>query len=63
MVSWPAFLPTGFQLKGWTKKWPWPTTANMNQDELGDLGLSAAEEASLVAFMKTLNDGYLLPKK
>lgn len=37
--------------------------ANINQDELGDLGLSAVEEASLVAFMKTLNDGYMLPKK
>jgi len=36
---------------------------NMNQDELGDLGLSAAEEADLVAFMKTLNDGYKIPKK
>ena len=36
---------------------------NMNQDELGDLGLSAAEEADLVAFMKTLSDGYKIPKK
>jgi cytochrome c peroxidase len=32
--------------------------ANMNVDELGDLGLTEEEEAALVAFMKTLSDGY-----
>lgn len=32
--------------------------ANVNREELGDLGLSAEEEAALVAFMKTLTDGY-----
>jgi cytochrome c peroxidase len=31
---------------------------NMNMDELGNLGLSAEEEAALVAFMRTLSDGY-----
>jgi cytochrome c peroxidase len=31
---------------------------NVNQDELGNLGLTADEEAALVAFMKTLTDGY-----
>ncbi|WP_305043066.1 cytochrome-c peroxidase [Geoalkalibacter sp.] len=31
---------------------------NMNMDELGALGLSADEEAALVAFMGTLSDGY-----
>ncbi len=31
---------------------------NMNVDELGDLGLTKKEEAALVAFMKTLSDGY-----
>jgi hypothetical protein len=31
---------------------------NVNADELGDLGLTAAEEAAIVAFMKTLSDGY-----
>lgn len=36
--------------------------ANMNQDELGDLGLTPAEEADLVAFLKTLSDGFKLPK-
>ena len=31
---------------------------NVNTDELGDLGLTAAEEAALVAFLMTLSDGY-----
>lgn len=31
---------------------------NVNSDELGNLGLSAEEEADIVAFMKTLTDGY-----
>jgi len=39
--------------------WPAPEFgATMNVDELGDLGLSAEEEADLVAFMKTLTDNY-----
>jgi cytochrome c peroxidase len=40
--------------------WPAPEVAqNMNTKELGDLGLSSAEEAAIVAFLKTLSDGYL----
>jgi cytochrome c peroxidase len=35
--------------------------ANVNTDELGDLGLSDEEEAAIVAFLKTLNDGYWTP--
>jgi cytochrome c peroxidase len=31
---------------------------NVNRDELGDLGLTEDEEADLVAFLKTLSDGY-----
>jgi cytochrome c peroxidase len=31
---------------------------NMNTDELGDLGLTESEEQALIAFMKTLTDGY-----
>ena len=39
--------------------WPEPEVAvNVNTDELGDLGLTAPEEAALVAFLKTLSDGY-----
>jgi cytochrome c peroxidase len=39
--------------------WPAPEVpVNVNADELGNLGLTAAEEAAIVAFMKTLSDGY-----
>ena len=39
--------------------WPPPEVAeNVNTDELGNLGLTAPEEAAIVAFMKTLSDGY-----
>ncbi len=30
--------------------------ANVNTDELGDLGLTDVEEAAIVAFLKTLSD-------
>ena len=45
---------------GWQgKPWPAPEVAeNVNTDELGDLGLDAEEEAAIVAFLKTLSDGY-----
>ncbi|MEJ2709652.1 MAG: cytochrome c peroxidase [Anaerolineales bacterium] len=40
--------------------WPAPeVTENVNRDELGDLGLSPEEEADIVAYLKTLSDGYL----
>lgn len=40
--------------------WPAPEVAeNVNVGELGDLGLSAEEEASIVAFLKTLSDGFI----
>ena len=39
--------------------WPAPeVAANVNVDELGDLGLTTDEEAAIVAFLKTLSDGY-----
>lgn len=39
--------------------WPPPEVAeNVNDEELGDLGLSDEEEDAIVAFMKTLSDGY-----
>ncbi len=41
------------------KPWPAPEVSqNVNTAELGDLGLSPREEAAIVAFMKTLSDGY-----
>jgi cytochrome c peroxidase len=39
--------------------WPAPeVAANVNRDELGDLGLNAEEEAAIVAFLRALSDGY-----
>ena len=41
------------------KCWPAPEVAeNVNTGELGNLGLNPSEEAALVAFLKTLSDGY-----
>jgi cytochrome c peroxidase len=41
------------------KDWPPPEVpANVNTDELGDLGLTSEEENAIVAFMTTLSDGY-----
>ena len=40
--------------------WPAPEVAeNINTSEIGDLGLTPEEEADIVAFLKTLSDGYL----
>lgn len=40
--------------------WPAPEVSeNINTDELGNLGLTPAEEAAIVAFLKTLSDGYV----
>jgi cytochrome c peroxidase len=50
--------PPGFDDGGVTC-WPPPEyPANVNHDELGNLGLTPDEEAAIVAFLKTLNDGY-----
>jgi cytochrome c peroxidase len=43
-----------------TTCWPPPeSTANINKTKVGHLGLSDAEEDSLVSFMQTLTDGYM----
>jgi len=40
--------------------WPAPEIAdNVNEDELGDLGLSGEDEAAIVAFLRTLSDGWM----
>lgn len=40
--------------------WPAPEVPEtMNVDELGDLGLTAEEEAAIVAFLRTLSDGFV----
>jgi len=42
------------------EEWPAPEVpVNVNTDELGNLGLTAEEEAAIVVFMKTLSDGYM----
>jgi len=42
--------------------WPAPEVAeNVNTAELGSLHLTPAQEADLVAFMRTLSDGYVPP--
>ncbi len=39
--------------------WPAPEIAeNVNKEELGDLGLTREEEQDIVAFLKTLSDGW-----
>ncbi len=41
--------------------WPEPEVAvNINTTELGNLGLTKGEELALVAFLRTLSDGYVL---
>jgi cytochrome c peroxidase len=40
--------------------WPAPeVSANINTAELGNLGLTKGEELAIVAFLKTLSDGYV----
>lgn len=51
----PDNLDPGFGITGWPEP---EVPQNVNREELGDLGLSAEEEADLVAFLKTLTDGY-----
>lgn len=41
--------------------WPAPEVIeNVNIDELGNLGLTESQEQAIVAFLKTLNDGYVV---
>ena len=43
--------------------WPAPEVAvNINTTEVGNLGLNHGEELAIVAYLKTLSDGYM-PKK
>ena len=44
-------------------KWPEPEVSqNVNMDELGDLKLTNTELEDLVAFLKTLTDGWKEPR-
>ena len=43
--------------------WPEPeVSSNVNKSELGNLGLTEKEEEAIVAFMRTLSDGYSMEK-
>lgn len=46
---------TGFGVTCWPKA---EVAQNINVEELGDLGLTPSEEAAIVAFLKTLTDGW-----
>jgi cytochrome c peroxidase len=52
--------PAGLAKVGFEPEcWPAPEVdENVNVDELGDLGLTSEEEGAIVAFMKTLSDGW-----
>ena len=42
-----------------TASWPQPEVSqNVNTAQVGDLGLTGREERAIVAFLKTLSDGY-----
>jgi cytochrome c peroxidase len=46
-----------------TNCWPAPEVpANLNTEELGNLGLTEDEEDAIVAFLRTLSDGYPVEK-
>ncbi|MGE5237294.1 MAG: cytochrome-c peroxidase [Chloroflexota bacterium] len=46
-----------------TNCWPEPeVSGNINREELGDLGLTDEEEDAIVAFLKTLSDGYTVER-
>ena len=45
------------------ENWPAPEVdVNINNEELGNLGLNQGEEKAIDAFMKTLSDGYVVKK-
>ncbi|MBX6362788.1 MAG: cytochrome C [Gemmatimonadetes bacterium] len=44
--------------------WPAPEVPeNVNRTDIGNLGLTPEEEAAIVAFLKTLSDGYSAPRQ
>jgi len=50
---------TGHSAKPGTNCWPEPEVSkNINREELGKLGLTEDEEMAIVAFLKTLSDGW-----
>ncbi|MDD2723625.1 MAG: cytochrome c peroxidase [Methylovulum sp.] len=54
-----GFVPDNLSPDFGVSGWPKPEVGkNVNHDELGDLGLTPAQEKAVVAFMKTLTDDY-----
>ena len=53
--------PSGAARSAWgVTCWPAPEVEqNVNRIELGDLGLTLEEEAAIVAFLRTLSDGFI----
>ncbi|MGR8953229.1 MAG: cytochrome-c peroxidase, partial [Gammaproteobacteria bacterium] len=52
-------IPDNNHAKFAKKGWPQPeVTQNVNESELGNLGLTEDEEKAIVAFLKTLTDDY-----
>ena len=42
--------------------WPAPEVVeNVNRDELGNLGMTPAQEHALVVYLRTLSDGFSSP--
>jgi len=56
---WPEKISLNHPLSGISEA---TNALTFNTDELGDLGLTDAEEDAIVAFMKTLSDGYDINK-
>jgi cytochrome c peroxidase len=55
----PSSMPSQIGGDVGTKCWPAPEVpTNVNHTQTGNLGLSPEEEASIVAFLQTLSDGY-----
>jgi len=54
-----GWAPDNISPKFGTEGWPTPEVIqNVNQFELGNLGLTSSEEKAIVAFLKTLTDDY-----
>jgi len=56
----PACAPSAPRDSWGTTCWPTPTvTANLNVADMGDLRLNSFQEDAIVAFLRTLTDGYV----
>ena len=59
-MPFPPAVPSNSRADWGEVCWPAPEVAdNVNNREMGNLGLTPAEEEAIVAFLKTLTDGFL----